>query len=119
MFLLALLSKEYAVILLILVPLAIYTFTDNEIDLKQYFTSKLALQILTVLVSSIIVLLLYKKIIDQLDNSKVIKTSLWFKISLVFLVPLNLFALKKVNGSRFMGKLQAFVFTKEFKNSQA
>src|SRR5690606_15847980 len=33
-FLLALLSKEYAVTLLILVPLAVYTFTENDFDVK-------------------------------------------------------------------------------------
>lgn len=36
MFLLALLSKEYAVTLLILVPLAVYTFTDNDFDIKKF-----------------------------------------------------------------------------------
>lgn len=37
MFLLALLSKEYAVTLLILVPLAVYTFTENDFDVKTFF----------------------------------------------------------------------------------
>lgn len=111
-FLLALLSKEYAVILMILVPVAIYTFTENDIDLKQYFTSKLALQILTVLICSIFVFAVHKKIIDQLDNSKVIKRA----ISVLFLVALNYVALKKVNASALMGRLKAFVVTKELKN---
>lgn len=37
MFFLSLLSKEYAVMLLFLIPLAIYTFTKNEFDLKEFF----------------------------------------------------------------------------------
>jgi len=40
MFLLALLSKEYAVTLLILVPLAVYTFTENDFDVKTFFDTK-------------------------------------------------------------------------------
>ena len=37
MFFLALLSKEYAVMLLLLIPLAIYTFTKNDFDLAHFF----------------------------------------------------------------------------------
>ena len=37
MFLLALLSKEYAIMLLFLVPLSVYTFTDNDFDVKTFF----------------------------------------------------------------------------------
>ena len=40
MFLLALLSKEYAVTLLILVPLAVYTFTENDFDVKTFMQTK-------------------------------------------------------------------------------
>ncbi|MBL7932642.1 MAG: tetratricopeptide repeat protein [Bacteroidia bacterium] len=40
MFLLALLSKEYAVTLIILVPLAVYTFTENDFDIKTFFDTK-------------------------------------------------------------------------------
>jgi hypothetical protein len=40
MFLLALLSKEYAVTLLILVPLAVYTFTENDFEVKTFFDTK-------------------------------------------------------------------------------
>ncbi|MGE0567252.1 MAG: tetratricopeptide repeat protein, partial [Bacteroidia bacterium] len=36
MFLLALLSKEYAVFLIGLLPLAVYTFTENDVDLRKY-----------------------------------------------------------------------------------
>ena len=34
-FLLALLSKEYAILLLILMPLAVYVFSDNQVQLKK------------------------------------------------------------------------------------
>jgi hypothetical protein len=40
MFLLALLSKEYAVTLIILVPLAVYTFTENDFEIKTFFQTK-------------------------------------------------------------------------------
>lgn len=40
MFLLALLSKEYAVMLIILVPLAVYTFTENDFEIKTFFNTK-------------------------------------------------------------------------------
>jgi hypothetical protein len=40
MFLLALLSKEYAVMLLFLVPLAVYTFTENDFDVKTFFKTR-------------------------------------------------------------------------------
>lgn len=112
MFLLALLSKEYAVMLLILVPLAIFSFTENEINLKQYFTSKLALQVVTVLVCSVFIFLVHKKIIDQMESSKFVKRF----ISLILLVGLNYLALKQVNKSALMSRLQNFVYTKEFKD---
>lgn len=112
MFLLALLSKEYAVMLLILVPLAIFSFTENEINLKQYFTSKLALQVVTVLLCSVFIFLVHKKIIDQMDSSKFVKRF----ISLILLVGLNYLALKQVNKSALMSRLQNFVYTKEFKD---
>ncbi len=37
LFLLALLSKEYAVMLLILIPIAVYIFTINDFDVKGFF----------------------------------------------------------------------------------
>jgi hypothetical protein len=40
MFLLALLSKEYAVMLLFLIPLAVYTFTENDFDVKTFVNTK-------------------------------------------------------------------------------
>jgi tetratricopeptide (TPR) repeat protein len=40
LFLLALLSKEYAIMLLFLIPLAVYSFTDNDFDVKTFFDTK-------------------------------------------------------------------------------
>lgn len=40
MFFLALLSKEYAIMLLILLPLAVYTFTENDFNLRTFFATK-------------------------------------------------------------------------------
>jgi hypothetical protein len=48
MFLLALLSKEYAVTLIILVPLAVYTFTENDFEIKTFFQTKEFKQVLYV-----------------------------------------------------------------------
>lgn len=111
MFLLALLSKEYAVMLLILIPLAVFSFTDNDVDLKKYFTSKLALQLLTVILCSVFVFVVHKKIIDEMDGGKLMKRS----ISFIFLIVLNYLVLKQVNKSDRMKRLQDFVYTKEFK----
>lgn len=40
MFLLALLSKEYGIMLLFLIPLAVHTFTDNDFDIKTFRQTK-------------------------------------------------------------------------------
>jgi len=112
MFLLALLSKEYAIMLLILVPLAVYTFTENTIDLKEYFTSKLALKVLVVLVVTVFVFVLHKKVIDELDSSKLIKRS----ISFIILIAMNYLVLKKLNTAPVMTRLKKFVLTLDMKN---
>jgi hypothetical protein len=46
MFLLAVLSKEYAVFLLFLLPLAVYTFTENDIDLRDYLKKDALLKLI-------------------------------------------------------------------------
>lgn len=46
MFLLAVLSKEYAVFLLFLLPLAVYTFTENDINLSDYLKKDALLKLL-------------------------------------------------------------------------
>ncbi len=112
MFLLALLSKEYAVTLMILIPLAIYTFTENEVDLNKYFTSKLALRLVTVILVSVFVFALHKKIIDSFEYSKAVKRF----ISLCILIFGNIAAINYINKSKLMIGLDKFVFTKEIIN---
>ncbi len=112
MFLLALLSKEYAVMLIILLPLAVYNFTENDVDLKSYFTSKLAVRIAAILLISVVVFVIHKKVIDSMDSSKLVKRG----ISLVALIVLNYFGIKRLNQSAFMGRIKDFALTKEFKN---
>lgn len=112
MFLLALLSKEYAVMLLILVPLSVYMFTENDIDLGKYFKSKLALQILVVLIVAGVVLVLHKTVIDELQGSKTVKRV----ISAVILLVVSYIAVKEVNKTKLMGRLEKFVFTSEIIN---
>jgi len=46
MFLLAVLSKEYAVFLLFLLPLAVYTFTENDINLSDYLSKDALLKLI-------------------------------------------------------------------------
>lgn len=46
MFLLAVLSKEYAVFLLFLLPLAVYTFTENDIDVAKHLNKDALLKLL-------------------------------------------------------------------------
>jgi tetratricopeptide (TPR) repeat protein len=109
MFLLALLSKEYAVMLMILLPLAVYTFTENDVDLKQYFTSKLALRLLAVIVCAVAVLVIHKKVIDELDYSKAVKRGM----SVVLLVGACYLTIKQLNASKLMARSQKFIFTRE------
>jgi hypothetical protein len=112
MFLLALLSKEYAIMLLVLVPLAVYTFTENDIDLKEYFTSKLGYKILIVLMVGLPVLILHKTVINELDFSKTLKRIISFGI----LVVGSYMALKKENSGPRMARLKKFVLTTDLKN---
>jgi hypothetical protein len=112
MFLLALLSKEYAIMLIMLVPLAVYTFTDNDVDLTEYFTSKLALRIAVIFGVALFMFVIHKVVVDSMDGSKLMKRS----ISFIALIGLCWLAVKRVNESALIKKLKDFTFTKEFKN---
>lgn len=112
MFLLALLSKEYAIMLLMLVPLAVYTFTDNDIDLTEYFTSKLALRVGVVLGVAVCMFVVHKVIVDSMDSTKLVKRS----ISFVALIVLSYLALKRANESALMKRLKEFKLTPEIRN---
>lgn len=109
MFLLALLSKEYAVMLLALIPMAVLTFTENDVDLKEYFTSKLALRVGAVLAVCIFMYAVHKLVVDEMEGSKVLKRS----ISFLALCGLIYLTLKQVNKSELIKKLKKFNYTKE------
>lgn len=65
MFLLALLSKEYAIMLLILVPLAVYTFTENDVY-ENVINTVVFKKIIALLVTGIIVAFIHKGFVNPL-----------------------------------------------------
>lgn len=65
MFLLALLSKEYAIMLLILVPLAIYTFTENDVY-ENVVNTVVFKKIIALLVTGIVVAFIHKGFVNPL-----------------------------------------------------
>ncbi len=86
MFLLALLSKEYAIMLLVLVPLAVYTFTENDVY-ENVVNTVLMKKIIAVLLSGIAVVFVHKGIVNPLigtENKMVTRG-----ISVIFLIFIN------------------------------
>lgn len=83
MFLLALLSKEYAIMLIILVPLAVYTFTENDVYGK-YINTKLIYKIIAGLCTAITMVFVHKGIVNPLiggeNTSKLVTRGLSFII---------------------------------------
>jgi hypothetical protein len=110
MFLLSLLSKEYAIMLIVLVPIAVNSFTDNEIDLMDFVKSKIGLRILALLALVIVVVGFHKVIIDTLDYSKTTKRV----ISGALLLISGFALLKNLNASQMMKKRKDYPFMKEF-----
>lgn len=111
MFLLALLSKEYAIMLLILVPLAVYTFTDNTINLEEIFKSRLGLRMGVILLTAIGVFLIHKVVIDNMmDGSKLVKRS----ISFLILIGASFLAVKRANETALMKRLKEYPYMREF-----
>lgn len=70
MFLLALLSKEYAIMLLILVPLALYTFNDNQDIYDNYLNTTFMKKLLAVVYVGIAVAFIHKGIINPILGSE-------------------------------------------------
>lgn len=107
MFLLALLSKEYAIMLLFLVPMAVYTFTDNDFDIKTFTKTpefKLTFRIGLVFVICAVVMLYIKRDFDMhaRPDSKPIK-SFWLFPFLYMLVGIFMMgANKKKNFQTLM-----------------
>jgi hypothetical protein len=110
MFLLALLAKEYAVMLMIMIPLAVYTFTENNV--QEYFNTKLALKILGVTLVAVPVLVLHKTLIHQVGDSKTIQRL----ISLAILVGGSYLVINYLSTTERMAKLRKFVVDKDIKN---
>lgn len=69
MFLLALLSKEYAIMLLILIPLAIYTFTENDVY-ENIINTKAIKKTVAVLITGIIVAFIHKGLVNTLVGTE-------------------------------------------------
>ncbi len=98
MFFLALLSKEYAVVLVVLVPLAVYTFSDHEVQLPAFFKTpefKRALLVGLAFVLSAACMLYIKRNFDMhaLPGARAIK-SYWlfpflFIVAGIFIPGLN------------------------------
>jgi hypothetical protein len=113
MFLLALLSKEYAVMLIVLVPLAVYTFTDNDVDLQEIFSTKLMLRLGVMIGVAIFVMILHKAVINEmLSSSKGMKRAISFGI----LVVLEILAWKRLNETALLKRLKPFVLTQDIRN---
>ncbi len=108
LFLLALLSKEYAVFLLFLIPLAVYTFTDNDFDVKTFINTREFKQTLYVglaFVFSAFMMLYLKRDFDMHapPGAKPIK-SFWLFPLLYILVGIFLMGTnKKNNFHKLMG----------------
>ncbi|MBS1652540.1 MAG: tetratricopeptide repeat protein [Bacteroidetes bacterium] len=86
MFLLALLSKEYAVMLVLLIPFAIYTFTENNVR-ENYIDSKWVYNIIIILSVGIVTAFIHKGIVNSLLGEKskmlnrLISAGIWAGVS--------------------------------------
>lgn len=107
MFLLALLSKEYAIMLLFLVPMAVYTFTDNDFDIKTFTKTpefKLTFRIGLVFVICAVAMLYIKRDFDMhaRPDSKPIKSFWLFPFLYVLVGIFMMGANKKKNFQTLM-----------------
>lgn len=111
MFLLALLSKEYAVMLLFLVPLSVYFFTENDFDFKTFFRSNEFKQTFLVGLSFVLCALMMTYLkrdfdVHALPGAKPIR-SFWLFPFLYILVGIYLMGAAKKNN--FL-KLMSWLF---------
>ncbi|MCU0360395.1 MAG: tetratricopeptide repeat protein [Bacteroidia bacterium] len=112
MFLLALLSKEYAIMLLILVPLAVYTFTENDVY-ENIINTTLFKKIIAVLVTGIIVVFIHKGAVNSIfgkDDKMItrgISALIWFGLAYL--------AFKRIDDPKRSANLKKFAFTQEVK----
>lgn len=106
MFLLALLSKEYAVMLVFLIPVSVYVFTENDFDIKTFFQTKEFKNTLYVGVAFAIcafIMLYLKRDFDMhaLPGAKPIK-SFWLFPFLFILVGIFMMGGKKHNFGKLL-----------------
>lgn len=113
MFLLALLSKEYAIMLLLLVPFAVYTFTENKVQ-EEYVYTKLSFKVLLIFAAGFVTMFLHKGIVNPFfgDDSKMlnrlVSAAIWAGLSYALI---NYYSKKDV-----MKKLKELTFTPEMRN---
>jgi len=113
MFLLALLSKEYAIMLLMLVPISVYIFTENTVK-EDYIDTKLAFKIIIILAAGLLTAFIHKGVVNTIlgEDSKMVNRMLsggiWIAISAA--------AISHFNKKDAMKKLKDFEFTSEMKN---
>ncbi len=110
-FLLALLSKEYAVMLLMLVPFAVYTFTENDLSYKNIIRAQQLRQYMLVALSFIICAFIMTYVKRSFDvhaapDSKPIR-SFWLA---VFIYPVAGIFLTGANKKKNFLRLLSWLF---------
>ena len=116
MFLLALLSKEYAIMLLILVPLAIYTFTENDVY-ENIINTILFKKIIAVLISGILIVFVHRGLINPWLNPLGLKENKMMTRGLTFLLlaGINVFLFKMIDKNKNNQNLKKFSFGPEMR----
>jgi len=112
MFLLALLSKEYAVMLFLLIPFAVYTFTENNVQ-KEYVYTKLFARAMVVLTMAFLTIFIHKGIINPLLGESKMLNRL---VSLLVVVGLSYKGIEWIRKKEWYNKLRDFPFDSAMKN---
>lgn len=117
MFLLALLSKEYAIMLIILVPLAIYTFSENDVY-ENIINTVLFKKIIAVLISSILIVFVHRGLINSWINPTGAKENKLITRGLTFLILIGINAVlfRQIDKHKSNQGLKKFQFGPEVKN---
>ncbi len=107
MFLLALLSKEYAIMLLILVPLSVYTFTDNDVY-KKYINTNVVYYIAGIIIAAIVVAFIHKGIVNPLFGGETKGKLLTRGVSFLIFCGLCYVAINFINTSKKFSGMSKF-----------
>lgn len=110
MFLLALLSKEYAIMLMILIPLAIYSFTENDVY-ENIINTALIKKIVAVLCIAILAVFIHKGVINSIfgrDNKFITRG-----LTAAIIAGLSYMAFKYIDKKAEKDGLRKFAFTSE------